>query len=604
MPTVRRLAAHVAAVTLAFTPLGLGAASASPDGPAGAERTSAGTAIVGLDSPALAAGLLRGFAVERVSQEGSFAVVRTDDLRPLRDALRGVPGVRYVEDNPLMYALATPNDPRYAEQYGPPMMGFPAAWNTTFGSSTIKVAVIDSGFRRTHQDFTPGSRFLAGWDYYAGDGTPEDPCGHGTHVIGTVAASTNNSLGVAGMAGVTILPLRVLGPPDILGQCSGSHANIAQAIIDAANQGAKVISMSIGGSSGSTALQNAVDYAAGQGVVIVAAAGNGGSSNGVDYPGAYANVTAVAALTSAKVRASYSDAGPQVDIAAPGSNVLSSGGTSDTSYVQMSGTSMATPHVAGAVGLALSCAPATSRATMLSTLYSTAEDLGAVGFDNIYGNGLARADRMVTNLCGGGGGTNNPPTASFTHSETGLTVNVNGSGSSDPNGDALTYSWTFGDGGTATGVTASRTYAAQGTYTVTLTVNDGRGGTHSTSQSVTVPPADPDPGAPTIANGTATSVTFTAAGQEKFYKINVPAGRSQLQVVMTGPACGLLGCSFDADLYTRYNARPTATLYDCRPFASGNGETCTHASPATGWWYIRVHAYAGFGTVTVTPTYS
>jgi serine protease len=592
-------AAFAAAVTVPLT------ASAGP----AAEPTSRGEAVVAFQG-VLPAGLavgstLRGMQVTQVSAGGAFAVVKAADLRDVRAKVAGLPGLRLVEDNYTVTALVTPNDSQYGSQYGPGMMQFPTAWGQAgYGSSSVKVAVIDTGIRRTHQDLT-GGRVLQGYDYYNGDNDPADDCGHGTHTAGTVGATTNNGVGVAGMSQATILPLKVLSGTDILGRCSGSAAAIAQAIRDAADQGAKVISMSIGGPD-STVEHDAVTYAFNKGVLIVAAAGNDGSNNSIDYPGAYAESIAVAALESNKARASYSDGGPQLDIAAPGSNVISTYNSSDTSYSSLSGTSMATPHVAGALALALSCAPAgTTAATIRNALYSTAEDLGAAGRDDLYGYGLARADRLVSTVCTGGGGTNNPPTASFTTSAVGLAVTANGTGSTDPDGDPLTYAWTWGDGGTGSGATASHTYAAAGTYTIGLTVSDGRGGSNSTTRTVTVSPSsDPDPSTPNLTNGQQINVTLSGAGDEKFFKISVPAGKSQLQVVMTGPACGLLTCAFDADLYTRLGARPDDTTYACRPFASGSNETCTHPSPVAGYWYVRVDDYTGSGTVTLKATYS
>ena len=612
--SVRRSAARAAVLLTLLAAAGPAtSASAAPTEPVKfLQETSLGEAVVGFVDdalPALSPGdSLAGFRVVRVDRGGSFVVVAARDLTAAQAAITRLPGVRYVEDNVAVHSLVTPNDTRYAEQYGPGQMGFPAAWDRVgYGSSGVTVAVIDSGIHRTHEDFTPASRIKAGHDYHNGDTNPADDCGHGTHVSGTVAASTANAKGVAGMSQATILPFKVLSAPDILGRCSGSAANIASAIRAAADQGAKVISMSIGGPD-ATVERDAVLYAASKGVLIVAAAGNDGGANSIDYPGAYPDVIAVAALTSTKARASYSDGGPQLDISGPSSNVLSTYSTNNTSYSSLSGTSMATPHVAGALALALSCAPGTTVAQMKDALYQTAEDLGPAGRDDQYGHGLARADRLVERLCGGTPPENRAPSASFTSSTSGLTVSVNGSASSDPDGDPLTYAWTFGDGASATGATASRTYAAAGTYTVTLTVNDGRGGTHSTSQVVTVTAGggggDPDPSTPTLTSGQQVSVAMTAAGQEKFFKVSVPAGKSQLQVVMTGPACGLLGCTFDADLYTRLSARPTATTYACRPYASGSNETCTHASPAAGYWYVRVHAYTGTGTVTLKATVS
>ncbi|HVF04671.1 MAG TPA: S8 family serine peptidase [Frankiaceae bacterium] len=606
MRTPSRLAAVLAtAAALVAVP---SAASAVPADPAAAvEPTSRGEAVVGFVALPLglsAGSTLRGYPVVRTDAGGAFAVVAATDAAALRRDLAGLPGLRYVEDNVTKVSLATPNDPSYTStQYGPQMMGAPAAWDRGYGSASVVVSVIDTGIRRTHQDIT-ASRVLGGYDYVNNDSDPADDCDHGTHVSGTVAATTNNGIGVAGMSQATILPYKVLDRPDLLGRCSGSAANIASAIRAAADNGAKIISMSIGG-PGSTVERDAVQYAYAKGAILVAASGNGGSNNGVDFPAAYPEVVAVAALDRNKVRASYSDGGPAVDIAAPGSDVISTIDNSDSAYGTMSGTSMATPHVSGALALALSCAPGVSRTTLINALYSTAEDLGTAGRDDIYGNGLARVDRLVSNVCGTGGTTNNPPTASFTHTASGLTVSVDAAGSSDPDGDALTYSWTFGDGATATGRTASRTYAAAGTYTIGLTVSDGRGGSASTSKTVTVSTtSDPDPSTPNLTSGQAVSVTLSGAGDEKFFKIAVPAGKSQLRVAMTGPACGLLGCTFDADLYTRLAARPTDTVYTCRPFQSGSNETCTHTAPASGYWYVRVDAYTGSGTVNLTATVS
>ena len=597
-----RFAAPAAAVALAVAALAAPAASATT-----VEPTSRGEAVVGfvasLPASVRPGADLRGFRVVSVDAGGAFAVVEAADVAEVRSAVRGVAGVRYVEDNVTKVALVTPNDSQYGSQYGPNMMGFPAAWGQVgYGTSSVIVSVIDTGIRRTHQDFQ-SSRVLAGYDYYNEDSNPADDCDHGTHTSGTVAATTNNGVGVAGMSQATILPYKVLSAPDILGRCSGSAADIASAIRAAADNGAKIISMSIGGPD-STVERDAVVYAYNKGVTLVAAAGNGGSNNGIDYPGAYSEVVAVGALESNKARASYSDGGPQLDIAAPGSNVLSTIDNSDSAYANMSGTSMATPHVAGALALAMSCAPSASRATLLNALYSTAEDLGAAGRDDIYGYGLARIDRVVASLCGGGPG-NTAPVASFTTSTSGLTASVNGSGSSDADSDPLTYAWTWGDGGTSTGVTASHAYAAAGTYTVGLTVSDGRGGTGSTTRSVTVSgTGDPDPSTPNLTSGQLINVTLSGAGDEKFYKIAVPAGASQLQVVMTGPTCNLLSCPLDADLYTRVSARPNDTTYTCRPYASGNNETCTHASPAAAYWYVRVDAYSGSGTVALRATVS
>ncbi|MEA3137790.1 MAG: serine protease [Thermoplasmata archaeon] len=581
--------------------------------PTAPEPTSMGQAILAFAPgflPTVDPGeILEGYEVEKVVPNGGFLVVYADDVGEVRQAASDLPGLLYVEDDLPLSTRVLSNDPRLSSQYGPTQMKVDAAWGMApgYGSSAIKVAVLDTGLLRTHEDFTPAGRFLTGYNYVDGNTNPNDDCGHGTHVIGTVAAATNNGKGVAGMSQATILPLRVLSAVGGIFnvQCTGSTSTVAQAIRDAADQNARVISMSIGGGA-STTLESAVNYAWGKGSILVAAAGNDGASNSIDYPGAYANVVAVGATTATKAKASFSDMGPQLDVMAPGDTIWSTTFSSTTSYGTMSGTSMATPHVAGILALALSCAPTKTNAQTVAALTSTAEDLGTAGFDTTYGYGLVRADLLVQNLCGGGGGNANP-TACFTHGETNLQTLTNGACSSDSDGTIASYAWTFGDGATGSGATASHTYAAAGTYTVGLTVTDNSGGTGSTSQSVTVTSGggggDPDPSTPNLANGVNQNVAI-AANQEKFYKIQVPAGKSQLQVVMTGPSCGVLSCSLDADLYTKLGAKPTDTVYDCRPFVQGNAETCTHANPAAGWWYVRIDGYSGSGTVTIKATYS
>ncbi|MES2155916.1 MAG: PKD domain-containing protein [bacterium] len=581
------------------------AAFADVDGVVAASPTTIGQAVIGFQDGAMphlsAGGTFLGMPVLQVVPQTQFLVVQAPDLATVRTAVSGLTTIAYVEDNGLMSALVTPNDAQYSSQYGPGMMGFPTAWGQAgYGSSSTIVALVDSGILKTHQDLT-GSRMMQGHDYVNNDSDPNDDCGHGTHTSGTVGATTNNGLGVAGMSQARILHMKALAATGgILSvQCSGSNSNIAQAIIDATDQGAKVISMSIGGPSSDSTTLNAVNYAWNHGVTLVAAAGNDGAANSVEYPGAYPNVIAVSALDSNKVLASYSSYGPQVSIAGPGTNVLST--YNDGGYSTLSGTSMATPHVAGALALALSCAPSTTNAALRTALQNTAEDLGPAGKDNQYGYGLARADLLVANLCTGGGATNHAPTASFSYSTAALAVSVDGTGSTDSDGDALTYAWTFGDGAAATGATASHTYASAGSYSVTLTVSDGKGGTNAVSQSVTVTASgDPDPATPNMQSGVAQSYSLSS-GQWVYRKIQVPAGATNLGVSMTGPGCTLT-CSFDADLYVRQGARPTSATYDCRPYQSGNAESCSFTNPAAAWWYVGVYAYSGSGTVTVTAT--
>jgi PKD repeat protein len=371
--------------------------------------------------------------------------------------------------------------------------------------------------------------------------------------------------------------------------------------------------MSIGGTASST-LQNALNYAYNKGVVLVAAAGNDGSTNGIDYPGAYPNVIAVGALDSSKARASYSDRGPQLDIMAPGSAVISTYTGSNSTYGSLSGTSMATPHVSAAIGLALGCMPAPAdlaakiaeRDQVTAALYSTADDLGTPGWDSTFGNGLTRVDKLVLNVCPNAvPPPNQPPTASFTAVQgNSFGVNVNAASSSDPDGDALTYSWNFGDGGTATGVTAQHTYAAAGTYAIQLTVDDGHGHTAQSTQNVTPTDViDTDPGTISVTSGQVTTLSITASTPNQYRKIYVPGGTTTLQVNLAGPACSPI-CNPDGDLYVQKLAKPTATKYVCRPYLRGSNESCTISNPQSGYWYMWVKRRSGTGNATLTATLS
>lgn len=586
-------------MVLALAPL---AAGMDLDTPTERLPTSLGQAIVGFhDLPDVAPGdSIRGFEVLTVEPRADYLVLAAPDLVPLRAALAGLP-VAYIEDDAIMTVAAVPNDSRYGDQYGPAQMGAHAAWSTVgYGSTDIVVAVLDTGIRATHEDLA--ANYIGGYDYVNNDNNPNDDCGHGTHVSGTVAAVTNNGKGVAGVSQASIIHHKVLGPTGgfLSLQCSGSSSDINAAIMDAADQGADIISMSLGGGGYSNAGNSAVNYAYNKGVLVVAASGNDSSNNGVNYPAAYPNAIAVGALTSSKARASYSNGGPELEIAAGGSSVWSTYNGNDADYDSLSGTSMATPHVAGALALALSCDPSISHTALRNLMQTTAEDLGASGFDNIYGHGLLRIDQIVNQMTCGGGPGNGAPNAAFGFSTNDLTVSLDASSSSDPDGDSLSFSWDFGDGNSGSGTSPSHTYAAAGTYTVTLTANDGQA-TDTASQSVTVSSGQTGGcgvgfGDAELTDGQAESI---AVNGNVWRQICVPADATSITVTMTGPGCGLTGCSFDADLHVKVGSRASASNYDCRPYASGNSESCNLSASGT-YVSILVDPYSGSGTITLT----
>lgn len=253
----------------------------------------------------------------------------------------------------------------------------------------VKVCVVDTGIDKDHPDLQAN---IVGGRNFVAKGTTVDPAkwdddnGHGTHVAGTIAA-VDNAIGVVGVApSASLLAAKVLNR-----QGSGYLSDVIAGVDYCVQNGAKVVSMSLGTSSDVQTVHAAVDAAYASGVLLVAAAGNdyGGA---VSYPAAYDSVVAVSATDNADNLAAFSNVGPQVELAAPGVSVLSTykGG----GYATLSGTSMATPHVSGAAALAWEANPLLSNAEVRALLQSTADDLGAVGKDNLFGYGLVDAELL------------------------------------------------------------------------------------------------------------------------------------------------------------------------------------------------------------------
>lgn len=306
--------------------------------------------------------------------------------------------VEYATFNYHIEALGDPNDLYYNSQWalnntgqtgGTPDadINAPEAWNLHTGSSSVVIAVIDTGVDLDHPDLaakiTSGSQ--AGYNYITPGSPPDDDNNHGSHVAGIAAASTNNGIGIAGVSwGAEIMPLKIL---DSAG--SGGTYNLSLAIKYAADHGAKVINMSLGGGCGSgwPDVEEAVNYAVSKGVVLVAASGNVGSST-VYCPAAINGVIAVGATDSGDVRAYYSNYGLALDVVAPGSSIYS---TIPGGYGYKSGTSMASPHVAGLAALLRSFAPSLTPDQVQSIIQNTTDDLGVAGWDQYYGYGRINA---------------------------------------------------------------------------------------------------------------------------------------------------------------------------------------------------------------------
>lgn len=355
--------------------------------------------------------------------------------------LRKRTDILYAEPNYIRSPALIPNDQFYSFQWHYPLINLPQAWDRTTGGADVTVAVIDTGVLLAHPDLQ--GRFVPGYDFILdpanaldGDGRDSDPDDpgdgrnadgsssfHGTHIAGTVAAATDNFSGVAGVGwDTTIMPLRALGAS------GGSDVDIAQAILFAAGltndsgtfplQPASVINMSLGASAFSDTLCNAVAAARAAGAIVVASAGNSGSSL-LFYPAACPGAVSVSAVDINKQLAAYSNFGPTIDISAPGGDigdangdgypdfVLSTGGndaggTIDYVYTFAAGTSMAASHVSGVIALMEAVAGSIGGDispddfdTLLAGGELT-EDRGAPGRDDLFGFGLIDAAKAVS----------------------------------------------------------------------------------------------------------------------------------------------------------------------------------------------------------------
>ncbi|MDP8966386.1 MAG: S8 family peptidase [Cyanobacteriota bacterium] len=256
----------------------------------------------------------------------------------------------FIEPNYIYQAFEAPNDPDYDKQWNLRSINVESAWDETKGSG-VTVAVIDTGISEVPD--LKATKFVKGYDFVNDRIDASDDAGHGTHVAGTIAQSTNNNYGVAGIAyEASLMPLKVLGASG-----GGTVADIAEAIRYAVDNGADVINMSLGGAGESQLMEDAINYAHEKGVVVIAAAGNS-NQNSASYPARYPHVIGVAALDSVGVKAPYSNFGAGVDLSAPGGSEAGKilqetidPESGQSIFEGYQGTSMAAPHVAGVAAL-------------------------------------------------------------------------------------------------------------------------------------------------------------------------------------------------------------------------------------------------------------
>ncbi len=583
------------------------------------------------------------------------------DAQSVMEVIAADPDVVYVEPNARMTIALTPNDTNYGQQWhyfeAAGGLNLPQAWDIATGAG-VTVAVLDTG-STSHSDLNANT--VAGYDFISSSATARDGNGrdanpqdegdwyaanecvagwpasgsswHGTHVAGTIAAVTNNSSGVAGVAfGAKIQHVRVLG------KCGGTLADIADAIVWASGGAvsgvpanatpAKVINMSLGGGgSCGTTYQNAITSAVGRGTVVIVAAGNENQNASNSRPANCSNVVAVAATQRNGGRASYSNFGAVVDVAAPGGGtgggVLSTLNTGSTvpasqSYASYQGTSMATPHVAGVAALILQVAPSSTPAQVENFLKTTTRPFPATCSQ--CGTGIVDALAAVQAAGGTGPGPgpgpgpgvlqNGVPVTGLSGSagaELRYTITVpagasnlviqisGGSGDADlyvRQGSAPTTStYTCRPYLSGNNETCSFAAPAAGTWHVMVR------GYSAFSGASLVGSFSTGGGGNVLQNGVPVSGLSGNAGTERRYTINVPSGASNLVIQISGG-------SGDADLYVRQGSAPTTSTYTCRPYRSGNNESCSFAAPTAGTWHIMVRGYSTFSGVTLVGSYS
>lgn len=501
----------------------------------------------------------------------------------LVDQLSDDPRVEYAEPDYIYWALGAPNDPDYSSKQWAhtERMNSAAAWDLSTGSNTVTIAVIDTGIDETHPDLA--AKIVAGYDFVDDDSNPHDLNGHGTHVAGIAAAITNNGVGVAGMSwGARIMPVRVLGADG-----SGSSSDITSAINWASTHGAKVLNLSLGGTSYSTSMQNAVTSATNAGALVIAAMGNcrtaGGGcpyANPTAYPAAYSNVMAVAATNRSDTYAYYSQYGSHCDIAAPGGAMTylhDPGGIYSTlptytvdmtgdgfskNYDYLQGTSMATPYVSGMAALIWSVSPSLTPAQVQQVMQDTAVDLGPTGWDANYGYGRIDALAALQSV------SLSAPTLSPI--------------SNPENDGAYTVSWSAVNG--ATGYLLQEDDASD--FSSPVTRYSGA--------------------------ATQTNVSGQAVGTW-YYRVRATAGGTQsdwsnsvsTQVLLPAPVLAAITNPSQADAYlVNWSDVPGATGYRLEQSANGAFSTMTVRYSGTasqyqvtgqpgGSWYYRVFTLAG-----------
>jgi PKD repeat protein len=456
----------------------------------------------------------------------------------LRNYLSTLQITEMVELVPLVQADYTPNDPQLATQWHLNQIDALNAWNISFGNPNVRVAIVDDAVLRTHQDLAgsiwvnplenPGNAIdddgngyiddVSGWDVADNDNNPNPPLAfatssvytHGTHCAGIAAGHTDNGTGIASIGfGIKIIPVKCNNDATPGPTLPAAYDGITYAI----TLQPEVMSLSWGGPGYSATAQTLIDLAYANDIVVVAAAGNSNVATPM-YPASYNHVISVAATGPGDVKASFSNFGPTIDISAPGVDIFSTLAGSASDYGMLSGTSMATPMVAGLAGLMRSFNPAKTVDQIDSCLRATADpiDLLNPGYVGQLGAGRINAFQAVQCVSG-------TPIAAFTQTSIYACPGFAIQFTDQSYGSPTSWSWTFPGGTPATSTTQNPliTYNTPGTYPVTLTVTNLSGSDSYTFNSVVVAlPTAVMSGGGLVNQGSPALVTVTFTGAPPF----------------------------------------------------------------------------------------